>query len=309
MVTTNQLHLQLAQRILAHVRLGGLPAGHHLTEASLQQLLGTSRGPIRAALSHLADAGVIEKRPNRGFFLTRPGAKLPAESPALPEPEDERIYLAIAADRLSGGLGEVVSENELIRRYRVPRNRLQRILGRIAAEGWIERRAGKGWSFLPMIDSLQAYLESYHLRRILEPAGVLSPTFKLVPDLLQELRERQQFIYRSGFQTYSQSELFDANSYFHESIATMSGNRFLAQTVARQNELRRLVEYRQILDRARVRRQSGEHLAIIERLDDGDRQGAADLLASHLGGAAREKARPDVFRTSTDPVPGPGHEG
>ena len=75
----------------------------------------------------------------------------------------------------------------------------------------------------------------------------------------------------------------------------MSGNRFLAQTIARLNQLRRLIEYRQTLDRSRVYRQTGEHLAIIKVLKAGKRDVAAQLMRRHLGGAQREKAKTYLF--------------
>ena len=89
----NQLHLQLAQRILSHVRLSGYKAGQHLTETSLQEVLGTSRGPIRAALGHLAKQKFVEKKPNKGFFLVKPPKKQNGAN-ALPAAEDEKIYLS-----------------------------------------------------------------------------------------------------------------------------------------------------------------------------------------------------------------------
>ena len=210
-------------------------------------------------------------------------------------PSDERLYLRIAADRLAGQLGERIGEADLMRRYGLPRHQIQRVLTTIAAEGWIHRRSGHGWSFLPMIDSIEGYRESYELRRILEPAGLRSTGFQCDEGVLRGLRARQERIHVGGYRTMGQVELFKANSDFHESIASMSGNRFLAQTVARQNELRRLVEYRQTLDRERVRRQTGEHLDITNALLDGAVEQAALLLESHIGGAGVEKATPAVF--------------
>lgn len=294
-LSANPLHLQLAERILRDARISGLPVGHHFTEASLQPVFGTSRGPIRAALTQLARKGFVEKRPNKGFFLKR----LPGEGintiAALPVAHDVRLYLAIAADRLAGELPDVVTEAALMRRYREQRHRVVGILGRISAEGWAERRPGHGWSFLPVIDSLEAYQESYELRRVLEPAGILSADFPLDRQVLAQLRQQQEFIHSEGHRTLGPIELFETNSRFHETIAGMSGNRFLAQAIVRQNQLRRLIEYRQTVDRNRIRRQSAEHLDIIEKLGAGDRLAAAELMEAHISGAGREKTKAEVF--------------
>ncbi|WP_283814759.1 FCD domain-containing protein [Bradyrhizobium aeschynomenes] len=130
---------------------------------------------------------------------------------------------------------------------------------------------------------------------LLEPQGLRSSTFKLDRPVLSEQRKRQEFLHSAGFKTLGQVELFKSNSDFHEALALMSGNKFLAQTVARQNELRRLIEYRQTLDRDRVWRQPGEHLAIIDLLEKGSLEGAAKLLDKHIGGALKEKAPPELF--------------
>ena len=217
----NQLHLQLAQRILTHARLSGFKPGHHLTEQSLQDVLGTSRGPIRAALVQLAKKRLVDRKPNKGFFLAK-SPKAHANGTTLPAAEDERVYLAIAADRLTRAMPESVTENELMRRYDLSRHRLHRILDRLAAEGWIQRRTGHGWSFLPLIDSVDAYRENYELRLILEPAGILSERFVLDRAAIERLRAQQEFAYTEGYRTLGPTELFDINAYFHETIATMS---------------------------------------------------------------------------------------
>ena len=48
------LQLKLANQILSHARSSGWQNGHHLTEDSVQPVLGASRTPIRAAMAHLA---------------------------------------------------------------------------------------------------------------------------------------------------------------------------------------------------------------------------------------------------------------
>lgn len=189
----------------------------------------------------------------------------------------------------------MLGESEAMRRYGLSRARLGRILDRVAKEGWIERREGRGWAFLPMIDSVEAYGESYELRRILEPAGLLGASFALDRAVLAALTAQQEMVHRGGWRTLGQIALFETNARLHEGLAGMSGNRFLAQAIARQNQLRRLVEYRQTLNRDQVRRQNDEHLAILGKLAAGDREAAAVLLGEHLGGAKKVKARASLF--------------
>jgi DNA-binding GntR family transcriptional regulator len=283
------LQISLANQILTQARLSGWSIGHHLTEDSLQLMLGTSRTPIRAAMSHLETIGVLEKRPNRGFFLKKlPPSDLDNETVETAQ-EDERIYFAIAMDRLSNDLPESVSENELIRRYDISRARLRHVLARIATEGWIERRQSRGWAFQPLIDSLEAYHENYRFRQIMEPAAIRSAEFEVDSQKVESLRAQQEFVRDRGYRTLSQVELFEIHSNFHETLATMSHNRFFVQTLARLNQLRRLMEYGRPLDRQRVRRVCDEHLGILKPLTKGDKEKAARRLEQHLSFAAIEK--------------------
>lgn len=290
----NELHRSLAEKIMRHIRTSAMPEGEHLTEASLQDILGTSRQPIRSALGHLAELGVLERVPNKGFFLKDPGLSIePAQS--AERSSEEAVYLRIADDRLSKRLPDRVSENDLMRRYGISRLALRRILTRISGEGWIERNEGRGWTFAALIDSVEAYRECYELRQVIEVAGLRSPDFRLDGQVLGELRRRQEFVADGGWQKLSQMELFETNSAFHEGLAQLSGNRFLVSTVQKLNQLRRLVEYRQTLNTDQVLGQNSEHLAILDALARADTVHAADLMHAHLGKAKIRKARAEMF--------------
>ena len=245
---------------------------------------------MRGALAHLAEMGIVEIRPpSRGYFLAQDADLIAAGSDGHAFAADDEAYLALARDRLFGRLKAVVTETDLMRRYGLTRQRVNRLLDRIANEGWIERRATKGWSFLPMIDGPQAYVESYELRRLLEPAAMMLPTFMIDSLVLRRLRRQQETLVSEGYLNATHVELFVANADFHESLATLSNNRFIHQTIVRQNQLRRLIEYKEIDDRSRVRRQCEEHLAIIALLERGERALAAILLEQHLASASSEK--------------------
>ena len=270
--------------------------GQHLTEASLQDLLGTSRQPIRSALGHLAEQGLVQRVPNKGFFLTRAAlTTAPPPPPPADATSEEAVYLRIAEDRLARRLPDRVSENDLMRRYGMSRLALRRVLTRIYGEGWIDRNEGRGWSFAALIDSVEAYRECYELRQIIEVAGLRSPEFRADPDALAELRRRQQIVADGGWQRLSQMELVQTNAEFHEGLAAMSGNRFLVATVQKLNQLRRLVEYRQRRSAEHVISQSAEHMAILDALDAGDADHAADLMHAHLGRSKARKARAEMF--------------
>ncbi|HQU68931.1 MAG TPA: GntR family transcriptional regulator [Albidovulum sp.] len=291
----NELHRSLADRIIRHIRTSDMAEGAHLTEAGLQDILGTSRQPIRSALGILADQGILQKVPNKGFFLCDPGLAQAGAAPPADETSDEAIYLKIADERLSKRLADRVSENDLMRRYGISRLALRRVLTRISSEGWIERNEGRGWTFAALIDSVEAYRECYELRQVIETHGLRSPAFRLDRNVLADLRRRQTMVAEGGWQKLSQMELFETNSEFHEGLAELSGNRFLLSSVQKLNQLRRLVEYRQTLNTDQVRGQNAEHMGILDALDAGDTGLAADLMFAHLGKAKDRKARAEMF--------------
>jgi DNA-binding GntR family transcriptional regulator len=300
----NDLHRTLAEKILRYIRTSDMSEGTHLVETALQAVLGTSRPPIRAALAHLEGFGVLRRIPNKGYFVQDPRA---IEGDAIRSQDgqsDDAIYHRIAEDRLTRSLPERVSENDLMRRYDIARLQLRRVLTRIASEGWIERNEGRGWTFAALIDSLDAYRESYELRQMIEPQAMLSPGFRLDPALLASLRQQQEMIRDGGWTSLRQMDLFETNARFHEALAQMSGNRFLVSTLFRLNQLRRLIEYRQTLNTERVRAQNAEHLEILDALDRADVARAADLLAAHLGGAKQSKATSDVVEKPAEVGPG-----
>ena len=285
----SSLHTRLAHRVLDHVRAEGLLAGHPLTEQSLEAVLGTSRSPIRGALQHLARRGIVAPRPpRRGYFLVVDAAEIAPDDEA---PHEEQDYLALARDRLAGLLPGVLTETDAMRRYGLTRERVRRVLARAAEEGWIEQRPSKGWSFLPMIDGPDACAESYALRAVVEPAAMLLPGFRIDSGVLGRLRRQQEALAEGGHRSAGRVELFQANSAFHEALARLSGNRFVAQLVTRQNQLRRLLEYHVSSNRERVGRQCEEHLAIIGLLEQGERTEASRRLADHLQAAGEDKVR------------------
>ena len=290
LTTLSPLQLRVARDIVALVRRENLKAGERLTTSHLADAIGTSRSPVLAALAYLEQDGIVSRAPNRGYFLNRDALSLETLATGLATQPDDPLYLRIAEDRLDGRLPELVNEIDLMRRYGAPRSALRGVLARIQNEIWIEKQVGFGWKFLPMIDSEDAYRESYVYRSSIEPAGLLSESFRADTQELAALREQQQFIVDTGFRSMTPIELFEANSLFHETLGKWSNNRFILHGVRHTNQLRRLVEYRQTaLDRELRRQRIRDHLTILDTIATKDMGKAADLLRKHLAGANKEK--------------------
>jgi DNA-binding GntR family transcriptional regulator len=290
------LQTRVAREILAYARRENLKAGEHLAEKLIATHLGTSRTPVNVALRHLQDLGLVSHDLNRGYFLVKDASKLVEAAKQFTNQPDDPLYLRIAKDRLQHVLPDLINEVDLMRTYEVSRSILRKTLSRIQEEGWVEKAVGHGWTFLPLIDSPEAYEESYIYRSAIEPTGLMSGTFKASSAELAALRRQQQYIVDGGYESMTAIELFEANRDFHETIAKWSGNRFILQGVRRTDQLRRLVEYSQAAKRKPRQAQATEHLAILDAIAEGDMLKAAGLMRAHLEGARRGKVfGPDIF--------------
>jgi DNA-binding GntR family transcriptional regulator len=284
------LQTRIVQDIVSLVRRENLKAGDHIAEATLAKKIGTSRTPVNIALRYLAETGVLSHDLHRGHFLNRNADELGELVTELLAVPDDPLYLQIAEDRLAGNLPDTVNEIDLMRRYEAQRSKVRKILLRIQQEEWIDKSAGHGWIFLPMIDTNQAYEESYLYRAAIEPEGLLSTQFHADSNELATLRQRQQFIAERGYQSITPIELFEAGCQFHETLAKWSNNRFILQGVRRTDHLRRLVEYRHFTrDREFRHDQAAEHVAILDAIVEEKLKKAADLLRKHLEGARQDK--------------------
>ncbi|WP_435537257.1 FCD domain-containing protein [Azospirillum sp. ST 5-10] len=278
--------MALANKILSVVVDERFGVGHHLKEQHLAEILGVSRTPVRAALRLLADRKIVAAIPNRGFRLQKDGRELLGTTLDVPPLIDEKLYLDILGDRLSGSLPPTVNQVMLTKRYGIGRGSLRPVLNRLAEEGLITRK-GQNWLFLPSLESESSLRASYDLRITLEPAGLLLDSFRVDRGVLRHLRDRHSLIIeQTQAAPVPGRSLFMLDSQFHETMAEASGNPFFLQVVQQQNKLRRLFEYQGYANSARVREWCGEHLAVIEALERGDRAAAAGTLRDHLQRAA-----------------------
>lgn len=299
----SRVQSNVVARIVDYVQREHLRAGHRLTEHGLAAEVGVSRSPIRAALRVLAEQGVVVAAGKKGCYLARDAGKLRDLDLSLPKPSDERLYERIARDRMRNRLPEQFTEAEFMRRYGVSRAPLVRALTRLSQEGFVQRSAGHGWLFLPVLNTEQDYVASYRFRMIIEPAGLLEPTFAPDRERLERSREAHgRMLVLADGDRLDGREIFRTNAEFHEMLAGFSGNRFILQAVQQQNRLRQLSEYYVYEDVSRVRSLCHEHFGIMSAVLDGDLVWAASLLRRHLEIASR--IRTAFVDQSPDDAPG-----
>jgi DNA-binding GntR family transcriptional regulator len=280
---------RVARRIVEHIRARELPEGTHLVAQELADLFKVSRAPVTTALRALEQSGAVRSVQNRGFFVGDSIDEAPL--PESGEDDEDSLYNAIVDQRLSEALPDKVSENELMRHFGVTRGRLQRTLGQIAEEGWVERLPGHGWQFSTTLHNAESYEQAYRFRGMIETQALLQPGYTVVPEELARLREEQQSLLDGMSEALPRARLFELNSGFHETVVGWSGNPFFFDSLRRINRLRRLIEFRVTGDRSRLDQQCREHLALLDLLERGDILLAADFLRAHIGHALTVKER------------------
>ncbi len=281
-----QNRFTLASRIIDLAREAHFETGYHLREQQLADFLQVSRTPIRAALLLLEEKGIVESQRNKGFFLRVSGNELNQVQVEAPTSADQDLYARIVEDRLAHRLDEVFSQTEILRRYGVDRNVLQKTLTAFQADGLISRGPGRNWTFQPTLDSRGAQAASYGFRRTLEPAGILMSTFRANSAALDRLKQQHlHYLAHPDPGSLPSRLLFELDATFHETIAEFSGNSFLLQAIQQQNRLRRLLEFASYTNRRRVQEWCQEHIKIIAAIQDSDFSLASNLMAAHLDGA------------------------
>jgi DNA-binding GntR family transcriptional regulator len=287
-----RLQQEIADGILRLLHEEGVAPGTHLTESVLADRLRVSRTPVRAALDRLAEQGIVARRPHRGVALLVP-PPAPADLPADGDPVEATMVL-VARDRETGALPDAISEAELMRRYALGRAEVQRMLARLADLDMVVRKPGYGWLFVPSVLDDAVREESYRFRLVVEPAALAEPGFRLDPAFAADMRARHGAVLTEPWDAAAAVRFFEMNAAFHEGLAACSGNRFLLAAVRRQNQLRRLSNYRWGYGTERVAVSVREHLEILDRLEADDREVAAALMRRHL-----TRAR-DLRRTESE---------
>lgn len=285
-----KLGTQIALQIGEMIREGRFAIGEHLSAQKLADEFHVSRQPVKDALKILEDRGIVESRKNRGCFVATAEVEVLAGASGDQATETEP-YFRIAEDRLTGRLPEEVTETDLRRHYKISRAEIQGMLARMAQEGWIERKPGYGWRFLPVLTSPAMHKQSYEFRLIIEPAALLCPTYVVDREAFARIREQQAALLAGDIWKLSPARLFQAGTDVHELVVGCSGNPFYLDSLKRINRLRRLIEYRAMFDRGRLIKQCEEHIKLLDLLLEGRREDAAEVLRLHLGAASDRKSR------------------
>lgn len=260
-----------------------LKAGDPLTISVLAHALKTSRTPMRPALLYLAQLGLVESIKNSGFFVCDFGPEQRQIAEDLARPQDDKLIIELARDHLHGRLEDAVTEASLMRRYNVEKETLLSTLQLLKEDGLLEEKLGRGWIFSESLKSKSMIQESYNFRKLILSQCFKEETFTFNKAEADRCRLEHTSLLDS--KTFPEtSEIADVNARFHETLARFSGNRFILNSIQRQNRIRRFLEYSVSWDDSseRLRSVCTEHMKIMDAIENGNLKRASNLMWAYL---------------------------
>lgn len=271
----------LVPRIIKLACLKQMNVGDPLRETLFAQELGVSRPPVRRSFALMAELGLVEQLPFRGYFLTKDASAIETSN-SPPSDSSEALYLRVVDDILRGEVQESFFEAELERRYDVTRRHLNKVLTRLAHEAMIDRRPGQGWKVNAFLKDADAHSQSYRFRQAIEPAALLEPGYQVDKQGFSQARRVQQALLDGEIFTLSPPQIFEIGAGFHELLVRCSGNMFFLEAIRRQNQLRRFISYRSSVELEWLIAQSQDHLHLLDLIEGGSIEDASALMHRHL---------------------------
>lgn len=193
----------------------------------------------------------------------------------------QQVHERLREDILSGELepGDVLTETALAESFGVSRGPVREALGRLAAEGLVTITPRRG----AIIASLSAdeFVEAYQVREALETLAIRLAVPRLDDAGRAQLHDLHQEMIACA-QRNEVTAFFEANSRFHAIFLEASGNRKLQEMYrGLMNQMSRYLA-RSLALRGSLDKSIAEHAAILEAVDAGDAERAAQLLADHI---------------------------
>ncbi|MEI2265943.1 GntR family transcriptional regulator [Erwinia sp. CGal63] len=280
---------RLSQKIVGLIDTGNIAPGAHLSVPKLAETFDVSRSPVREALVYLEQKGVLQQKLNRGFFVKEDYAPQQHDEAAPADGSDLPEYYQLAEDWLQDNIDAEVTELYLMKRYNLTKSQLSTLLARGISEGWVERKQGYGWRFLPVAKTKAALENIFSFRMVIEPMAILEPTFNAPQEKIDELRRELEMLLDNGIARLSPKQLQLAGYRFHETVIGFSNNPFFEISLRNVNRMRMLMDYRIMDDRSRYYAEVKDHMRLLALIESGQRIEASYMMKQHLAVALENK--------------------
>ncbi len=294
--TPSELPLyEVIYRVLRqNIAEGLLPAGLVIGEAAVARAFGSSRIPAAAALRRLQSEGLLAPFEGRGLVvagaaepfrldLVEAGLLLPetlAPSSA-PRTRRARIYPEvehIVASTIAHGRFQL-NESLLAEHYGVSRTVAHEILARLDRAGLVTQDRNQRWYAGPLTPELMR--EHFEIRWLMEPFALAQAMPLLAREELQSKRERVRNQHGAR-RTPARMERLEHD--LHVDTVLRCHNGQLRDAIHRsQLPLIAIHDTFQLfLDDAEIVHMLDEHVAVYDRLIEGNTDGAMQALQYHL---------------------------
>jgi DNA-binding GntR family transcriptional regulator len=195
-----------------------------------------------------------------------------------PVPLRQSVYEALVELVVGGrlGPGEHLVETELARQLGVSRQPVREALHRLEAEGWVDLRPNQGaFVHVPTDQEVDELLD---VRELLEVQTARLAARSARTAAVAQLR----VIWQKGEAAVASGDaerIVTANNEFHAELARLAGNAVLADLAGIVSRRVRWY-YRQVAP-VRGHESWAEHLELIDAVEAGDQDGAAEVARRH----------------------------
>ncbi|MBV9167687.1 MAG: GntR family transcriptional regulator [Solirubrobacterales bacterium] len=208
---------------------------------------------------------------------TRYVAATRLENRTLREQVADHLREEILSSRLAPGVE--LSEVALARSLGISRGPLREALGQLAAEGLVTIVPRRGAVVKRL--TRQEFIDAYQVREALESLAIKLAVPRLSEREKGELHRMAEQMERAAAKANA-DRFFELNRQFHARLVRASGNSKLeevhSQLVAQMGRLMK----QSVQLRGGIEQSAAEHRAILEAVDAGDPERAAQLLEDHI---------------------------
>jgi len=188
---------------------------------------------------------------------------------------DQMIQLFIRGELRPGA---VLSERQLCERLDASRTPIREALGRLEAEGLVNKEPNRGVTVKPF--STEIFLDMLKVRSLLEGEAAYFAAGNVPPARISDIRARLD-----ALRAQSQPELVDIwnmDEALHGAIAEAAGNVVMAQMIA---DLRRRIHvFNGTQNRGWFVYDYEANLTLLDAIERGDAEGARTAMRQHIDG-------------------------
>ncbi|MEM7528733.1 MAG: GntR family transcriptional regulator [Pseudomonadota bacterium] len=291
----------MEQALTDAIARGDLAPGTMVSEGALAEVFGTSRTPVRAALTALEKARLLERLQGRGYVVAGgipdgiPGGDLPRrvvltrEMFGLPDATETAAPTAASAiaraleSSLANALpyGEFrVNEQAAADHFGVSRTVLRELFGRFQDRGLMRKTQQSRWVIGPL--TARDIAHYFAIREKLEPLALLDAARGLPSEELAAMWDRIEAA-EAAHADLDPEDLAQVEDDLHVTLPAHSSNVPLLRMI-RQSQAAIVVNraFAGTVGTAPFRMAVGEHRIVLEFLRRGAHRAAAEALAEHL---------------------------